>query len=94
MTVDNFSAQSNAVIAHDVENQLTRITAPTQITCGSRDELTSLRFASPLTGNIHGAELAVFVECAHAPIYESVEEFNEKTLEFLKRHSQPMSAAV
>lgn len=94
MTVDNFIAQSNAVIAHDAESQLSRITAPTQITFGSRDELTSLRFASPLTSNIHGAELAVFVECAHAPIYESVEEFNEKTLEFLKRHSQPMSATV
>jgi len=24
--------------------------------------------------------------CAHAAIYESVSEFNEKTLEFLKRH--------
>lgn len=94
MTVDDFIEQSNAVISHDVEKHLTRITAPTQITFGSRDELTSLRFASRLTGDIPGAELAVFVECAHAPIYESVEEFNEKTLEFLKRHSQPMSASV
>jgi hypothetical protein len=24
--------------------------------------------------------------CAHAPIYESVSEFNDKTLAFLKRH--------
>ncbi len=94
MSVNDFIEQSNAVIAHDVENHLTRITAPTQITFGSRDELTSLRFASRLTSDIPGAELAVFVECSHAPIYESVDEFNEKTLEFLKRHSQSMSASV
>ena len=84
----------HSVIAHDVENHVARITAPTQITFGSRDELTSLRFASRLTSDIPGSELAVFVECAHAPIYESVDEFNEKTLEFLKHHSQPMSASV
>jgi hypothetical protein len=29
----------------------------------------------------------VFETCAHAPIYESVAEFNEKTLNFLKRHT-------
>jgi len=25
--------------------------------------------------------------CAHAPLYENVEEFNSRTLEFLQRHS-------
>jgi hypothetical protein len=29
----------------------------------------------------------IFEGCAHAPIYEKVEEFNQTTLEFLKRHS-------
>jgi hypothetical protein len=29
----------------------------------------------------------VFETCADAPIYESVAEFNEKTLNFLKRHT-------
>jgi pimeloyl-ACP methyl ester carboxylesterase len=36
---------------------------------------------------IEGAELVVFEGCAHAPIYEKVEEFNEKTLAFLQRHT-------
>ena len=29
----------------------------------------------------------MFDGCAHAPIYEIVEEFNQRTLEFLQRHS-------
>jgi len=36
----------------------------------------------------------VFEDCAHAALYEKVDEFNEKTLAFLKRHSQPLSASV
>jgi len=29
----------------------------------------------------------VFEDCAHAPIYQNVEEFNATTLAFLSRHS-------
>jgi 3-oxoadipate enol-lactonase len=81
-----FIQQSNAVIAHDVETQLARISVPTQITCGRRDMLTD-RFAEPLHRTIPGSELAVFEGCAHAPIYEKVGEFNQKTLVFLKQHA-------
>src|SRR5689334_6839305 len=40
----SFLEQSNAVLAHDAEAQLGRIVAPTQITLGGRDLLTSMRF--------------------------------------------------
>ena len=33
------------------------------------------------------SELLVFDNCAHAPIHQSVSEFNEKTLNFLNRHT-------
>lgn len=79
--------QSNAVIAHDVEPHLGKITAPTQITFGRCDMVTSTRFADRMQANIRGAELIVFEGCAHAPIYEKVEEFNQRTLGFLQRHS-------
>ncbi len=36
---------------------------------------------------IKGSELVIFETCSHAPIYESVVEFNEKTLSFLSRHT-------
>lgn len=83
----SFLQQSNAVITHDAEAQLTRITAPTQITFGRRDVATSTRFADLMKSNIGDSELLIFEDCAHTPIYERVEEFNQKTLEFLLRHA-------
>ena len=83
--LEAFLQQSNAVIAHDAAAQLPRITAPTQITFGRHDAVTSTRFADQMTGAIRGSELLIFEECAHAPIYEKVEEFNQKTLTFLQR---------
>ncbi len=85
--LDAFLRQSDAVIAHDAQSQLANIRAPTQITFGQRDVVTSTRFAGPLNSGISGSELAVFENCAHAPIYENIAEFNERTLNFLKRHS-------
>jgi len=73
-------------MAHDVETQLGRVGAPTQITFGRHDLLTSTRFAERMKGSIRGSELVIFEGCAHAPIYEKVEEFNQKTLAFLRRH--------
>jgi 3-oxoadipate enol-lactonase len=87
-----FIQQSNAVIAHDVEAQLGRITAPTQITFGRHDLATSTRFADRMTGNIRDSELLIFEGCAHAPLYEKVAEFNDKTLQFLKRHVGAVAA--
>jgi pimeloyl-ACP methyl ester carboxylesterase len=85
--VDAFMRQSNAVIAHDVEPHLGKITAPTQVTCGRYDMLTGLRFAERMKAKIRRAELIVFEGCAHAPIYEKVDEFNQRTIAFLKQHS-------
>jgi pimeloyl-ACP methyl ester carboxylesterase len=82
--LDAFIRQSNAVIAHDALSQLGNIAAPTQITFGRHDMVTSTRFAEPLTNGVKTSELVVFETCAHAPIYESVAEFNERTLNFLR----------
>ena len=73
-------------MAHDAAARLSRITAPTQITYGRVDMVTSTRFADSMKGNIRDSELLIFEGCAHAPIYEKVEEFNQKTLRFLQRH--------
>ncbi len=85
--LDAFMQESNAVIAHDAEAQLGKIKAPTQITFGRYDLVTSTRFAERLTGGIRGSELVIFEGCAHAPIYEKVDEFNQKTLAFLQKHT-------
>jgi pimeloyl-ACP methyl ester carboxylesterase len=85
--LDAFMSQSGAVIAHDALAQLAHIKAPTQITFGRHDAVTSLRFADALKNGIAGSELFVFEGCAHAALYENVAEFNEKTLSFLGRHT-------
>jgi len=86
--LEAFIRQSNAVLNHDAEAALGRIEAPTQITFGQRDTLTSTRFAGQLQAGIANAEMTVFEGCAHAPMYEQVEEFNRRTLAFLQRHRE------
>ena len=87
MSVESFLKQSNAVLAHDAESQLSRITAPTQITFGRHDQVTSVRFAEPLQTRIRNSEYYVFETASHAPIYEVTEEFNQRTLAFLQQHA-------
>ncbi|MGH3154985.1 MAG: alpha/beta fold hydrolase [Streptosporangiaceae bacterium] len=85
--VDAFLRQSSAVLAHDATEVLGSIQAPTLLTFGRHDSVTSTRFTDPLREAIADTELIVFEDCAHAPIYENVEEFNQRTLAFLQRHS-------
>ena len=69
--LEAFLRQSDAVIAHDAQSQLEKIKAPTQITFGRHDAVTSLRFADALQNGIAEKELTVFEDCSHAPIYEN-----------------------
>jgi pimeloyl-ACP methyl ester carboxylesterase len=85
--VDAFIRQSEAVLTHDATGILGSVGAPTLITYGRHDIVTSTRFAAPLTEGIANTELIVFEDCAHAAIYEDVEGFNQQTLAFLERHS-------
>jgi pimeloyl-ACP methyl ester carboxylesterase len=84
--VDAFIRQSGAALAHDATAALGSVRAPTLITFGRHDMVTSTRFAAPLSEGIGDSELLVFEDCAHAPIYEDVEGFNAQTLAFLLRH--------
>ena len=86
--VDALLRQSQAVLDHDARAVLGSVQAPTLITFGRHDQVTSTRFLGPLTEGIGGStEVAVFEDCAHAPIYENVEAFNQRTLDFLHRHA-------
>jgi 3-oxoadipate enol-lactonase len=84
--VDAFLRQSEAVLTHDARHVLSSIQAPTLLTFGRHDLVTSTRFAGPIRDAIRDCELIVFEDCSHAPIYENVEEFNQQTLAFLQRH--------
>ena len=85
--LDAFLAQSEAVIGHDASSALGSITAPTLITFGAHDMVTSTRFAEPLTSGIATSELVVFDHLSHAGLHEDPEAFNTATVEFLLRQS-------
>lgn len=80
-----FERQADAVITHDAQAQLARVRCRTLITVGARDVITSERFARRMHQAIAGSELQVYEGCAHAHFYERVEEFNQKTVAFLKQ---------
>jgi aminoacrylate hydrolase len=86
--VEAFIAQTDAVLAHDATAALGQIRAPTLVTFGAHDMVTSTRFAERLTGPIAGSELTVFAHLSHAGLHEDPEAFNTATLEFLLRHRE------
>ena len=85
--VDAFLRQSGAVLSHDASQVHGSIQAPTLLTFGRHDLVTSTRFTGPLSEAIGDCELTVFEDCSHAPIYENVEDFNQRTLAFLNSHA-------
>ena len=66
------------MIGNDALAQLGKIAAPTQVTFGRHDIVTSTCFADPFKSGIKNTELVVFENCAHAPLYESVSEFTRR----------------
>ena len=83
--LDAFLSQTEAVIAHDASGVLADIQAPTLITFGAHDLVTSTRFADPLTSAIAHSELVVFDHLSHAALHEDPDAFNRATMEFLGR---------
>ena len=78
-----FTAQSQSVVDHDASAVLGDIAAPTLVTFGARDLLTSTRFAPPLLEGIADARLVVFDHLSHAGFNEDPDAFTAATLEFL-----------
>jgi pimeloyl-ACP methyl ester carboxylesterase len=74
------------VLAHDASSALGEIRAPTLVTFGAHDLVTSTRFAKPLTSGIVDSELVVFDHLSHAGLHEDPDAFNGATVEFLLRH--------
>jgi pimeloyl-ACP methyl ester carboxylesterase len=86
--LDAFLAQSDGVLAHDATSVLGQIQAPTLVTYGAHDIVTSTRFAEPITSAIAGSELTVFEHLSHAGLHEDPDAFNGATLDFLLRHTE------
>ena len=83
--LEAFLSQTEAVVGHDARDVLRDINAPTLVTFGAHDQVTSTRFAPSLTGGIAGSELVVFDHLSHAGLHEDADSFNAASLDFLLR---------
>jgi pimeloyl-ACP methyl ester carboxylesterase len=84
--VDAFLRQADAVIGHDCQDSLADITAPTLITFGRWDLVTSTRFSDVFTSSIPQTEVVVFEHLSHAGLHEDAAAFNGTVMDFLARH--------
>ena len=82
-----FMQQSNAVINHDAEAQLGKIARRRRSPSAATTRCVPPGLPTALKNGIKHAELHVFENCSHATLYENVPAFNEKTLEFLRKHA-------
>jgi pimeloyl-ACP methyl ester carboxylesterase len=80
---DLFSRQCDACLAHDVQDSLRRVRAPTLVMCGRNDQLTPPRFHRELADEIPHARLVTLTYGAHLIAAESATRFNEVVLDFL-----------
>jgi 3-oxoadipate enol-lactonase len=90
-SLESFLLQSDAAMNHDVQAQLGHIKAPTQVTFGEHDMVTG-GFIDRLKNGIADCETHIFRGCSHAALYEHVDEFNGKVLEFLQRRARAQAA--
>ncbi len=82
--------QQEAAAAFDAHGRLHRITAPTLVLAGSRDQVAPVAAAEELARGIPGARLVVLRGAGHLMHYERADEVNRLLLDFLRPdHPQP-----
>jgi len=86
MPLHAFAAQCDACITHDTLDRLGEIRVPTLISVGEDDIFTPMHFAQTIHQRITNSKLIVFPGCGHVHHWENLDEFNSKTLTFLKMH--------
>jgi pimeloyl-ACP methyl ester carboxylesterase len=86
MPVHAFQAQCDACISHDTKDRLNKISAPTLVTVGDKDIFTPLHYSERIAKEIPGAELLIFQGSGHTHHWDSLEKYNQQTLDFLRKN--------
>jgi pimeloyl-ACP methyl ester carboxylesterase len=68
-------------------NRLNEIAVPTLIIHCAHDQAVPVELAKKAHGLINGAELKLLAKCAHWPLREQPDEFNQAVLDFLLKNS-------
>ena len=79
-----FERQVDALVEHDVREQLARLDIPTRVMCGRRDIFVPPELSEELAEAIPGADLKI-IDGGHAYNLEEFDAFNSTVLEFLRR---------
>jgi pimeloyl-ACP methyl ester carboxylesterase len=81
-SVKAFQAQVDVCIAHDTEDRLPEIAAPTLVLSGELDIILPPRFGRSVAAEIPNARFEVMAGEAHQPFQEVPEEFNARVEAF------------
>lgn len=80
-----FIIQAKAILEFDCSSELSKITCPTLIIGGGKDQIVGCQAATELHSLIMNSELFVYPEYGHMA-YEEGKDFNDKVLSFLNRN--------
>jgi pimeloyl-ACP methyl ester carboxylesterase len=80
-----FERQLDALLEHEVREQLARLDIPTLVMCGKRDIMVPPELSEELADSIPGAELRL-LDGGHAYNLEEFDAFNKTVLEFLLKN--------
>lgn len=86
---ERYLGHLDASIAHDCEELLAGIAAPTLVVVGDEDVLTAPRFARAIADRIPGARLEVVPGRGHAFAFEDPERFAAIVTAFAREHQGP-----
>src|SRR5258708_32984409 len=70
---------------------LPTIKAPVLIVWGRQDRTIPVRHAYRAAQRLPSAEVVIYDECGHLPMYEKADDFNRALTAFLARHRQSRS---
>ena len=84
-SLDAMIAVQQSLIDMDTTPELPRIAAPVLVAHGALDHGRTMDHAERLMAGIAGAELALFTESGHAPMWEEPQKFDQALHAFLAR---------
>lgn len=77
-----FLIQAEACLHHDAYDRLDRITCPTLVVGGGRDQIVGPEAAGEIAGRVRDSRLLVYPELGHGA-YEEAGDFHRRVLDFL-----------
>jgi len=83
--IEGMRGQLDANMSHDIEDDLSKISAPTLITVGENDMCLPPSFSKELAAGIDNSELVIFPGGSHLFGIQDPETFNKETLDWLDR---------